>query len=126
MARHRLPPARAEISGAASRNPKRHRNRRAALQTGGVGDPFPSMTIEQREAWATFRSELPWLTRSHRALLHVACVLCVRIESSPDIGISALRAYGSILSKLGATPVDEVKVSYATEDDADPSDRFFN
>ena len=125
MPRQRLPRSKAEVSGAASKNPQRHR-RRAPLQTSAIGDPPASMNLEQREAWETFRAELPWLTRSHRALLHVACVLCVRIESSPDIGISALRAYGSILSKLGATPVDEGKVSYADEDEADPADRFFN
>jgi hypothetical protein len=31
----------------------------------------------------------------------------------------------AILSKLGATPVDETRVTAPSEDDEDPSDKFF-
>jgi hypothetical protein len=126
MPRQRLPAARAEISGAASKNPQRHRNRRAPMQASAVGDPPARMPIEQRAAWETFRAELPWLTRSHRALLQVACILCVRVEANPDVGISALRAYSALLSKLGATPLDECKVNHVDDDEPDPTARFFN
>jgi hypothetical protein len=84
------------------------------------------MSDEQKEAWAAFATELPWLNSSHRALLQVACVLRARLDADPDLGVSALQAYSAVLSKLGATPVDETKIGGGGDDDEDPSDAYFN
>jgi hypothetical protein len=84
------------------------------------------MTPSQVEAWEEFRSELPWLNSSHRALLQVACVLRARLNDDPDMGVNAITTYSAILSKLAATPVDETKVSYGDDGEEDPADRFFS
>jgi hypothetical protein len=42
-----------------------------------------------------------------------------------EFGVSATQALSSILSKLGATPVDETKVNHGGEEDEDPADEFF-
>ncbi len=124
MARPRLNPLVADVSGASAKNPQRHRGRHSA-QSSALGDPPSSLTPAQRRAWVAFAAELPWLKGSHRALLRLACVLRARVESTPDIGVTALSAYSAILSKLGATPVDETRVGVPDADEADPTDRFF-
>lgn len=125
MARPRLPAAKAEVSGAALKDPQRHRGRKAPKGTHPLGEPFKKMTKEQKEAWENFRAELPWLNSSHRALLQVACILRARIEKDPAIGVNALQTYSAILSKLAATPVDETKVPRGDEEDDDPEDQYF-
>jgi hypothetical protein len=82
------------------------------------------MTQAQCAAWEEFRAELPWLNGSHRPLLRLACILQVRMEDA-DVGVNQIQTYSAILSKLGATPVDETKVSVPDGDDEDPADRYF-
>src|SRR5690606_24906747 len=125
MARPRLPAKKAEISGAALINAGRFKDRRAPKRTRPLGEPYAFMTEAQKEAWELFRSEIPWLNSSHRALLHLACVLRARLSENPDMGVNGLQTYSAILSKLGATPVDETKVSLPDDEEEDPADRFF-
>lgn len=124
MARPRLPQAKAEVSGAALKNPGTFRGRKAP-RSRPLGDAYASMTPGQVDAWEEFREELPWLNASHRALLQAACVLRARLNEDPAIGVNALQTYSAILSKLAATPVDETKVSAPDDDDGDPADAFF-
>lgn len=126
MPKPRLPQAKAEASGAILKNAGRFEGRKAPKGTRPVGEPYKAMTEPQRDAWAEFKSELPWLNSSHRALLQLACVLRARLNTDPDMGINALSAYSSILSKLAATPVDETKVNVPDDEDADPADKYFN
>jgi hypothetical protein len=126
MAKPRLPQAKAEASGAILKNAGRFEGRKAPKGTRPVGEPYKAMTEPQRDAWVEFKSELPWLNSSHRALLQLACVLRARLNTDPDMGINALSAYSSILSKLAATPVDETKVGVPDDEDADPADKYFN
>ena len=125
MANHRLPAMKAEVSGAAIKNPQRHKDRKSPRGTRPLGEPYKAMTPGQQAAWQEFRDELPWLNSSHRALLQLACVLRARLNEDPDMGVNALSAYSSILSKLAATPVDETKVGVPDGEDEDPADRFF-
>lgn len=124
MARNRLPADKAAVSGADAKNPQRFRNRAKPKGTRPIGEPYARMTDLEREYWLEFRQEMPWLNSSHRKLLHMACVLSARIdeEAAP---ISAIQALSPILSKLGATPVDETKVSYDPGSQEDPADEFF-
>lgn len=127
MPKPRTPLGKALASGATVIHPERFKDRRAPKRTRPLGDPFSKMTTEQREAWEEFRAELPWLNSSHRALLQIACVFRARLEADPDIGVSQLQTYSSVLSKLGATPVDETKIGGgADEGDEDPADQYFN
>lgn len=125
MARPRLPQAKAEVSGAALKNPGTFRDRKAPKGTRPLGNHYASMTPAQVEAWEEFRAELPWLNSSHRALLQVACVLRARVNTDPDIGVNQLQTYSAVLSKLAATPVDETKVVLPDDEDSDPADAFF-
>lgn len=89
-----------------------------------MGEPYATMTAPQCVAWAEYQHELPWLTSSHRPLLRLACIWTARMEDA-EFGVSATQALSSILSKLGATPVDETKVNHADGEEEDPTDRFF-
>ena len=124
MPKPRLPQAKAEASGAALINPGRFKDRKAPKKTRPVGEPYANMTEPQRAAWAEYEYELPWLTSSHRPLLRLACIWTARMEDA-EFGVSATQALSSILSKLGATPVDESKVNHGEGDDEDPADKFF-
>jgi hypothetical protein len=124
MPRARTPNAKAAVSGAALHDPQRFKNRKSPKRTAPLGQPYPTMTEAEQLAWAEFQASLPWLTRGHRVLVRAACVLSAKMDSG-EIGVSALHALSSILSKLGATPVDETKVSHAEQDEEDPADEFF-
>ena len=124
MARPRLPAAKAETSGAAIKNAGRFTSRKAPKHRRAIGEPYSSMTDPQKAVWAECAAEMPWLTSAHRLLLRQVCMLSARMDD-PDMGVSALQALGSLLSKLGATPTDETKISYGEEDPEDPADRFF-
>jgi hypothetical protein len=123
MPAHRLPASKAETSGAALINPERFKDRKAPKGTRPLGEPYLRMTPEQREYWEEYRSELPWLNSSHRTLLRLACIWSAKMDED-DFGVSATQALSSILSKLGATPVDETKVSYDPGDE-DSDDEYF-
>ena len=123
MARNRLPQAKAEASGAALKDPQRFKGRKAPKGR-AVGDPYASMTDAQKAVWAECREEMPWLRASHRILLRQVCVLTARMEEGGELGVSAMQALSSLLSKLGATPVDETKVIH-DGDEADPDEGFF-
>jgi hypothetical protein len=124
MARPRTPNAKAEVAGAAIVHPERFKDRKGPARTRPVGEPYAAMTDSQRAAWAEYQRELPWLTSSHRPLLRLACIWTARMDDA-EFGVSATQALSSILSKLGATPVDETKVNHADGEEEDPADRFF-
>jgi len=112
------------VSGAASVHPGRFKGRNGPKKARPLGEPYARMTEAQRAAWAEFRSELPWLSGSHRPLLRLACIWIAKMEEG-EFGVSATQALSSILSKLGATPVDESKVNHGEGDEEDPADKFF-
>ena len=125
MARSRTPIAKAEASGAALKNPARFVNRKAPKSTRPVGKPYAGMTDAEIRYWDELVAELPWLHSAHRVLLRVACRLSAGLDGD-DFGVSKAQALSSILSKLGATPVDETKVAHGGEgEDEDPGEGFF-
>ncbi|MYZ41409.1 hypothetical protein EYW45_00315 [Achromobacter sp. KS-M25] len=124
MARPRLPASKAAVSGAAVHDPKRFKDRKAPKGARSLGEPYLKMTDEQKVAWEEYRAELPWLNSSHRPLLRLACIWTARMDDA-DFGVSATQALSSILSKLGATPVDETKVNHGDGEEEDPADQFF-
>lgn len=126
MARPRLPQAKAEASGAAIKNAGRFADRKAPKRTRPIGEPYANMTEAQKECWREMVGEMPWLHSAHRTLLRLACYHAARLDTDADFGVSATQALSSILSKLGATPVDETKVVHGGDgDDEDPAEAFF-
>lgn len=126
MARPRVPQAKAETSGAVLKNAGRFADRKAPTKTRPIGEPYARMTDAQKECWRELVADMPWLHAAHRTLLRLACYHAARLDTDPEFGVSATQALSSILSKLGATPVDETKVSHADDGEEDPADRFFS
>jgi phage terminase small subunit len=122
MPAHRLPVAKAKVTGASSRNPKRH-SKRADPAVGVLGGAPTHLEKFAKRAWERFRSELPWLTSSDRALLEVACIIRSEMLQGGVVGIQKLNTYQAVLSKLGATPTDRSKVNVPDEEEA--PDEFF-
>jgi len=125
MARPRLPAAKAAASGAAVKNAGRFKDRKAPKGTRDLGAPYAKMSAREKDAWKELAGEMPWLNSSHRVLVRLACMWIARMDSK-DFGVSATQALSSILSKLGATPVDETKVARGADDNEESEDRFFN
>lgn len=126
MARSRLPASKAEASGAAAKNPQRFRDRKAPTRTRPVGQPYAAMTDAEKTAWAELVGDMPWLHSAHRTLLQMACRVKARLDMGEDVGVSAMTLLSTLLSKLGATPVDETRVTHSEEDNADPAEAFFS
>lgn len=123
MARPRTPVAKAKVTGAAAKNPGRHRDR-ADPSVAPLPDPPAHLDPSAQQAWEHFRSELPWLTASDAALLEVGAIVRGRLLIGEVPGITALNMYQSVLSKLGATPTDRSKVS-VPNDESEETDEFF-
>jgi hypothetical protein len=122
----RNPKAKALVSGAALRNPSRYKGRGGPLNPLPLGDPPARLSASEVAVWCELRDSLPWLNRSHRTIVQLACHLAARLDSGKEVGVSAMRALSAILSKLGATPVDEPKVNFGTDaDDDDDTELFF-
>jgi hypothetical protein len=125
MARNRTPKAKAEVSGASITHPERYRDR-TAPRSRPIGEPYERMTAAEREVWTECVQSMPWLRAHHRMLLRQACVLAARMDSNPGMGTNAHQALSAMLSKLGATPVDDTKVNHGEGGEVDPADRFFS
>lgn len=126
MARPRLPQAKAEASGAVLKNAGRFEGRKAPKRTRPIGEPYASMTDEQKVVWHELVGDMPWLHSAHRTLLRLACYHAARLEAGGEFGVSATQALSGLLSKLGATPVDETKVKHGDDGDEDPADSYFS
>lgn len=124
MPRQRTPKAKAVVSGAAAKNAARFKDRKGPKGNRPLGEPYATMTAEQKVAWAEIQYEMPWLTSSDRIMVRLACSWIARMEED-DLGVAASSALASILSKLGATPVDVSKVNHGDSEEEDPSDEFF-
>jgi hypothetical protein len=125
MPRARLPAAKAEASGAALKNASRFKNRKAPKKARALGKPYTGMTKAELRYWKEFEADLPWLNAGHRVLLRMACQFAAKMDEGV-MGVSAAQALSSILSKLGATPVDETKVAQGDGgEETDPGEEFF-
>src|SRR5690606_483696 len=126
MARPRLPQSKAEVSGAVLKNAGRFKGRKAPKRTRPLGEPYVKMTDAEKAAWAELAGDMPGLHSAHRTLLQMACRIKARLDQGEEVGISAMNLLSALLSKLGATPVDETKVTHDEGEEADEADRFFN
>ena len=124
MSRARTPLAKAKAAGAEIIHPERFKDRKGPKKPRALGEPYALMTEQQKTAWVELRTELPWLSSAHRPLVRMACVWIARMDEG-EFGVSATQALSSILSKLGATPVDETKVNHGDDEEEDETDKFF-
>ena len=126
MANPRTPLGKAEVSGQTAKNPQRFNDRKGPAKARPIGEPYLRMTDGQKEVWHEMAGDMPWLNSGHRILLRLACYHAARLDEDGEFGVSATQALSAILSKLGATPVDETKVAHDDGDGEDPADQFFN
>lgn len=124
MANPRQPVARAEITGATLKNPKRHRDRKEPKNLIPLGDPSTFLDDDGKRAWEGFKRELPWLMESDRAMIEIAAKLRGSLLAGADFGEGKMKLLQTILSKLGATPTDRSKIMFGGDDDDE--DEFFN
>lgn len=124
MANPRTPVAKAEVSGAAAKNPQRHRAK-AKPAVANIPAAPGHLTKPQKVAWAMFVGEMPWLGASDTAMLEIAARIRGDLAAGEDVGVTALSMYQSVLSKLGGSPSDRSKVSVPDGEQADPADKFF-
>lgn len=124
MARTRLPQSKAEASGATIKNPGRFKDRKVP-KARALGIAYSNMTDDEKSVWDEMAGDMPWLNAGHRVLVRLACHHTARLNGGGDFGVSATQVLSSILSKLGATPVDETKVNHGDDGEEDPTDRFF-
>ena len=122
MANPRTPVAKARVTGAASKNPGRHRERKDPQST-PLGKPSPFLNKHGKSAWEGYKREMPWLMESDRSLVEIAAHVRGRLLGGEDVGITALSMLQSILSKMGGSPADRSKV--ALPDDETEKDEFF-
>ena len=126
MNRTRKPLARAIVSGATERSRSHYEGRTTPKRSRPIGEPYAGMTDEQKAVWHELVAELPWLHSAHRVLLRLTCYQAARLNSGEDVGVSATQALSSLLSKLGATPVDESRLNLSPDDaEEDPLDALF-
>ena len=129
MARARTPVAAAKTTGAAAKNPQRHRDRKAPAGVAPLGEPSAYLEPHEKQAFKRFQKELPWLKESHRLLVEIAARFRGQLMH-PDLEKRGLSLQGMqelrrILGSLGATPADESKVSMADGGDEDEDDALF-
>ena len=122
---HRLPSLKADVSGAALKNPGRFQGRPAPSGMAALGEPDPTLTPAQQAAWRQYAATLPWLDASHRTLVRIASLLTARLDD-PGVGLNVVATLSAVLSKLGATPVDASKVAALAQVEDDPAERFFS
>lgn len=126
MPRARTPAAKAEATGAAAKNPQRHRDRKTPKPTSKLGRHPAWFDEIQASMWEGFKAELPWLTESDRAVMEIASVLRAQLKLQPlDMGVSKLNLLRLCLAQLGATPADRSKIAGGDDEETDPDDRFF-
>lgn len=121
----RTPLAKAQIMGADRKNPQRYRGRNDPACS-PIGDPSAFLNDDQRAAWDMFVAEIPWLTAADRPLLELASVLRAGFLADTMTGINRMQVYSSVLSKLGATPVDRSRIGIPQDEEEDEHAGYFN
>lgn len=128
MPRPRTPLAKAKATGRTIHDPKRFGSRKEPKGLAPLGDPPKWMVKKhQIEAWETFTDELPWLNRSHRTLVAIACDLRGKLMAGEELSVNAMNLLRLLLSQMGGTPVDASRVTLSDDEDNEPdaSSKYF-
>jgi hypothetical protein len=128
MPRARTPLAKAKATGRTLHDPQRYKNRSEPFVKEPLGDPPKYMKkAEQKEAWRTLASEIPWLNSSHRSIVGIASEIYGKLIANEEVSINALNLLRLCLSQLGATPTSASNISKPDEDtdDDDVSKKYF-
>lgn len=126
MAKHRLNPDVARVTGADKRSPGRFKGR-SDPQTDPLGDPPANLTESMQAEWHSLFADIPWLRRSDRGIVALTVRLLDALHTNPaQFPISGYGQLRLCLSSLGATPVDRSRVSQSDDEYDDPATEFLN
>ena len=130
MARPRTPLKKAKITGQDKKHPEVFNERRQP-SVRPLGEPSDFMhgvknSENQLKAWEAFKSELPWLNESDRALVEVACNLRARFFTGEEVGVQAVTALRQCVSAMGGTPSDLSRVDVPNDKEESKADKYFN
>lgn len=120
----RTPAIKAAVAARNVKDPQRYRDRKDP-KADALGDPPEWFSETQRDVWAMFAREVPWLNGSHRSVLEIAVIIRSRLVSQEDVGVQALNLLRQCLGQMGATPADATKVSVPDDGAEDPDEAFF-
>lgn len=127
MARPRLPPAKAKVTGAAAKRKAVHELRNAPNVKDSIGEPFAWLDEHAQKAWREIVSEVPWLNASHRGFLAIAANIRGRMIRGDDCGVQALNLLRQCYGQMGATPADSTKIGINPDgDEKEPGEEFFD
>jgi hypothetical protein len=127
MPRPRTPLSKARTTGQDVIHATRFNKRKEPPSTGPLGPPPIWMTKKElKDSWQTFRTEIPWLQKSHRCLTAIACMARADLISGGEFNVRMANLLRQTLGQMGATPADASKVTLP-DDGApeDPSERYF-
>lgn len=122
--RPRLPQQVAKVTGAIAKNAGRFEGR-SDPKVKSLGPAPKRFTPEQADIWNEFNSDFPWLGRTDRNLVGLACILQDTINQG-EAPIAYFAQLRLMLGSMGGTPVDRTKVQSPDDDSADPADEFIN
>jgi hypothetical protein len=127
MGMRRTPTAKAVATGRVLHDPKRFADRKEPDSTGPLGPPPAWMKLKhQRESWETFRLEIPWLQKAHRALVGIAAVMRADLMAGGELDVRKANLLRQCLGQMGATPSDASKVKMPGEEaPEDPAAKYF-
>src|SRR3979411_2575106 len=126
MPRPRTPLSKARTTGQDVIHATRFNKRKEPPSTGPLGPPPIWMTKKElKDSWQTFRTEIPWLQKSHRCLTAIACIARADLISGGELNVRMLSLLRQTLGQMGATPVDSTKVTMPNEEVKDPSEKYF-
>jgi hypothetical protein len=123
----RTPTAKAIATGRFLHDKKRFANRKEPGFTGHLGPPPHWLKSKhQRDSWETFRIEIPWLQKSHRALVGIAAVMRADLMAGGEFDVRKANLLRQCLGQMGATPSDASKITMPDEEvPEDPSAKYF-
>ena len=124
MPRPRTPKLKAIVGGRALINPGRYRDR-TEPKSPRLGEPPAHLSASAKKAWKAFRSELPWLKQSHRALVELASMVRAKVFDDPEPTVAHMNLMRLLLSQMGATPVDQSRLDLSADEQEDDPDKFF-
>lgn len=128
MPRPRTPKAKAKATGQDELHKPRFKSRAEPEVDSPLGDPPKWLKkASEREAWETLREEYPWLNKSHRTHVALACVTLGRFIEGQEVGVQAHNLLRVSIGQMGGSPADASKVTMpdGKKSNEDPSAKYF-
>ncbi|OAN86069.1 hypothetical protein A8B74_07430 [Sulfitobacter geojensis] len=124
MARNKTPIAKARLLGADVKHPERYADQ--PEPNGKPLGPAPAhLTAGQRDIWAEYAADMPWLTASDKHIVALAVMLTAKTHET-DCPMGYFAQLRLCLASMGGTPVDYARVKWAGDEPQDPASEFLN